>query len=148
MFKKRLDRLAGEAYRKQLAAEAAGSGSPERISAVVGDYTTPTDSVSSARMVTDERSPTDAGQGSSAGLQDTDYPNVSAKTQGLISDLIAERGSPFRSSAGGSRRSTRRRKYRKTLKTTRRKKTGKQSSRTRLTKRRRNKKRRSTTRKN
>ena len=128
---------AGSGSPERISAEAAGSGSPPQGVAVVGDTATPmglVSSVSSAPMVTVERLPTDAGQWS---------PAVTARTEILPSDLL-----DAEDSQGGSRRSTRRRKYRKTLKTTRRKKTGKQSSRTRLTKRRRNKKRRSTTRKN
>ena len=131
------------------AAEAAGSGSPPQVPAVVGYTATPmglVSSVSSAPMVTVERRQTDAGQGSPAVSQDTDYANLSANL-GLMNESDSESSQRSRGE-GGSRRSTRRRKYRKTLKTTRRKKTGKQSSRTRLTKRRRNKKRRSTTRKN
>ena len=131
--------------------EAAGSGSPERSSAVVGDADTPMDrvsSVSSAPIVTVKRSQTYAGQGSPAVSQDTDYANVPARNEISRSDLL-----DAEDSQGGSRRSTRRRKYRNTKRskkhTTKRKKTTKQSSKTRRsTKRKRNKKRRNTTRKN
>ena len=142
----RLKAAAGSGSPERISAEAAESGSPPQGVAVVGYTATPTDRVSSAPMVTVERLQTDAGQGSPAVSQDTDYANLSANL-GLMNESDSESSQRSRGE-GGSRRSTRRRKYRKTLKTTRRKKTGKQSSRTRLTKRRRNKKRRSTTRKN